>query len=306
MGCGTSTLPVGPRGEKGEEGEWVAAESPRASGKASISPAASLASGESSLGTKASQVAAEPRCEELAEARSGGQVNVDLFEAKASGDEEQKVPVLLGRYFGAQGVHPFCKSDKVHTTPRPAYDAAMTKRLQQRQSVELVRERTASEVRLAGGAASASPSREQQILRGKRRLQRRLQRLHLDSVEMADDGNCQFRALSHELYGTQKRYKEVRSMAVAHMQAGPEEFRAFFEKDEDWETYITGMAKNCTWGDELTLRAVADAAGVKIHLVTSDSDNWYLEYQPADGASIRELFLNYISPIHYNALKPGK
>jgi hypothetical protein len=30
-------------------------------------------------------------------------------------------------------------------------------------------------------------------------------------VEMQDDGNCQFRALSHELYGTQKHHERVRA-----------------------------------------------------------------------------------------------
>jgi hypothetical protein len=33
-------------------------------------------------------------------------------------------------------------------------------------------------------------------------------------------------------------------------------------------------------GDELTLRAVSDALGVKIHIVTTLKENWLLHYEP--------------------------
>ena len=109
-------------------------------------------------------------------------------------------------------------------------------------------------------------------------------------------------------------------------------------------------------GDELTLRAVSDALGVKIHIVTTLKENWLLHYEPdelkvcclldfltlrvlllrrivlallfffrlrypsalfttphitvpttqvhEDGAASRQLFLSYVSPIHYNTVAP--
>jgi hypothetical protein len=39
---------------------------------------------------------------------------------------------------------------------------------------------------------------------------------------MGDDGNCQFRSCSQQLYGTQERYQIVREKAVAHMVANAE------------------------------------------------------------------------------------
>lgn len=133
------------------------------------------------------------------------------------------------------------------------------------------------------------------------RLAARLDRLNLDVVAMAGDGNCQFRALSHELYGTADHHLVVRKAAISHITSRRTEFDCFL--GEDFDSYVRGMARACTWGDELTLRAVCDAYGVIINVVTSDVANWWLTYKPAELKNPRELFLTYVAPIHYNAVR---
>ena len=80
------------------------------------------------------------------------------------------------------------------------------------------------------------------------------------------------------------------------------------------------MAQPRCWGDELTLRAAAEAYGVTVHVVTTEKEHWLLHYNdddapppgPApDGAAAsaaaaarREAFLAYVSPIHYNVVVP--
>lgn len=151
-----------------------------------------------------------------------------------------------------------------------------------------------------------NPSTEDTILHGDQLLKQRLQQLSLAVQEMEDDGNCQFRAMSTELYGTQDRHQEVRNIAVAHMKKRPDEFSVFFEAEE-FDQYLRGMAEPRTWGDELTLRAITDALCVKIHVITTTEENWYLHYDPDDGREpVRQLFLTYLSPIHYNTLRPTK
>jgi len=66
---------------------------------------------------------------------------------------------------------------------------------------------------------------------------------------------------------------------------------------------MQAMSKPGTWGDELTLRAACDLFGVTIRCITSGDSNWYITYRPRVALLPRELFLAYISPIHYNTLR---
>lgn len=214
---------------------------------------------------------------------------------------------------------------------RPRYDrivaARLTHRYGGRQLAQLVKVATVWRRRAAAneGAGRSEGSGEGLVARemaaeqrakllpsdakvqeGKELLRQRCAFLGLRQVEMKDDGNCQFRAVSQELFGTQQHHATVRAEVVAHMRRQEAEYRSLFDEGE-WRTYVAQMARDGEWGDELTLKAAADAFQVKIHVVTSTNNNWYLMYQPdkTDRKMGRELFLTYIAPIHYNALEPS-
>jgi len=76
-----------------------------------------------------------------------------------------------------------------------------------------------------------SRAREDRIEEGMKLLQQRLVFLKLRAVVMEDDGNCQFRALSSELFGTQEHHPEVRGRAVDWLMQHPEDY-AFYVGDE--------------------------------------------------------------------------
>ena len=151
-------------------------------------------------------------------------------------------------------------------------------------------------------------------------LKERLHSLGLDSVEMEGDGNCQFRSIADQLFGSQQHHELVRAMAIAHMRAAADFFGMYFETEGEFESYLRNMARSRTWGDELTLRACVEAFGCIAHVITSESMNWYLMYTPEsapDEAALaqacarkrlpppkpkKEIFISYISPIHYNAI----
>lgn len=154
---------------------------------------------------------------------------------------------------------------------------------------------------------NASPSREQQIEDGKALLEQRCAFLGLREVEMEDDGNCQFRAISQELFGTQRHHEHVRAAVVSYLRTHPGEYSPLFAPGE-WQSYLADMANPRTWGDELTLRAAADTFEVLVHLVTSSDSNWYLVYHPSatPNADARQLFLAYVAPIHYNTVEAAR
>ena len=151
-------------------------------------------------------------------------------------------------------------------------------------------------------------------------LKERLHSLGLESVEMEGDGNCQFRAFADQLFGSQQHHDLVRKQAIAHMRASADFFGIYFESEREFDAYMRDMARSRTWGDELTLRACVEAFGCIAHVITSESANWYLMYTPestpdetalaqacarkrlAAPKAKKEVFVSYISPIHYNAI----
>ena len=151
-------------------------------------------------------------------------------------------------------------------------------------------------------AGATLPDVEAAIVRGKKLLGERLRNLRLESVSVKDDGACQFRAFSQQLYGTQEHHRAVRAKVVQHMRQEETFFGAMFDEGE-LPIYLQTMDRSRTWGDELTLRAFADSFSVCVHVVASTDQNWHLVYWPPEGMKVRKhVFLTYLSPVHYDAL----
>lgn len=139
------------------------------------------------------------------------------------------------------------------------------------------------------------------------RLAERLQKLKLDMFVMEGDGNCQFRSVSFNLYGSEHHHLLVRRRALDHMRQHAPEYEPFLGDAAAWAYYLKEMACFSTWGDELTLRAICDSYGFVFNVVTSEQHNWLMRYTPQvlqkyDG-SPKEIFLTYIAPCHYNAIR---
>merc|ERR1719393_560509 len=80
-------------------------------------------------------------------------------------------------------------------------------------------------------------------------------RHNCEEVRVDGDGNCQFRALSLGLYGSEDHHADVRANIVQHLRENPETYSAFMEPDEDFTEYINRISQDGQWGDEVTLRA---------------------------------------------------
>ena len=131
-------------------------------------------------------------------------------------------------------------------------------------------------------------------------LSKRLEFHGLRTIEIDGDGNCQFRAVSQQLFGSEEHHMLVRERAVSYMIERKAEFSCFFP-GRAFDRYLTKMARSREWGDELTLRAICNALGVAIHVITSTSENWYLKYTPDEQQTAKQIFLGYVAPAHYNA-----
>ena len=162
-----------------------------------------------------------------------------------------------------------------------------------------------SEAERSKAAAFTKMGREDQIVEGLKLLTDRATFIGVHILQMADDGNCQFRALSHELFGHERHHLVVRARVIAYLRAHASEYSFYVGDESDWSHYLSVMCQDRTWGDELTLRAASEAFGSVVHVVTSEKENWLLQYgQPLDEPRQRHLFLAYVSPIHYNVVAP--
>lgn len=133
--------------------------------------------------------------------------------------------------------------------------------------------------------------------------ERLLQRLHaygLLEKKVSGDGNCQFRAISDQLFKTPEHHKYIRKYAVKQLK----EFRSLYEGyvPMKYKHYCKKMSKSGEWGDHLTLQAAADKFAAKICLLTSFRDQCFVEIVPQQQEPQREIWLSFWSEVHYNSV----
>jgi len=97
----------------------------------------------------------------------------------------------------------------------------------------------------------------------------RMESIGLHIVPIDPDGNCLFRALSHQLYCTEDRHAELRRKCVEHMQEHRERFEIFCTSDFDG--HCRRMAMGGTWASELEIRALEEIGDRLFLIYNSDS-----------------------------------
>jgi hypothetical protein len=151
-------------------------------------------------------------------------------------------------------------------------------------------------------------ARAEKIRSGVALIEQRLSHLRLEQCAMRDDGSCCFRSIAHQVFGDADRHHaHVRRVVVQHMKQHSDDFSFLFDGEAEFQRYLESMSQLGTWGDELTLRAASDALRCTIHVLTSEKDHFYICYRPAASEVASRppplnIFLAYLSPIHYNSI----
>ncbi|KAK9061559.1 hypothetical protein SSX86_018741 [Deinandra increscens subsp. villosa] len=134
------------------------------------------------------------------------------------------------------------------------------------------------------------------------RLLDRLQLYQLVESKVRGDGNCQFRALSDQVYRTTEHHKFVRQQIVNQLELHAEIYEGYVPMA--YADYLKNMSKVGEWGDHVTLQAAADLYGIKIFVITSFKDTCYIEIVPSVQRSNRVIFLSFWAEVHYNSIYP--
>lgn len=116
-------------------------------------------------------------------------------------------------------------------------------------------------------------------------------------VPIEGDGNCLFRAISHQLYGDESFHGSVRKEAVAHLRAHGD-FYSEFCAGEGLEARVRRMSRDGEWGDHLELQALAEVHSASVE-VYCDREFPIVVYA---GGSDRTFRLYYKGLVHYDSL----
>ncbi|KAM3689215.1 hypothetical protein ACJW31_09G028800 [Castanea mollissima] len=134
------------------------------------------------------------------------------------------------------------------------------------------------------------------------RLLDRLQTYDFVERTIQGDGNCQFRALSDQLYQTPDNHKFVRQQVVSQLRSHPEVYEGYVPMQ--YEDYLEKISESGEWGDHVTLQAAADSFGVKIFVVTSFKDTCCIEIVPNFQKPKKVIFVSFWAEVHYNSINP--
>lgn len=117
-------------------------------------------------------------------------------------------------------------------------------------------------------AASAElyESVEQKKSASRKRLQEVISQHDARVTPIEEDGNCQFRALSMTLYGTQHHHQQIRAQVVERMRARRHLYENFVQ--EPYLGYLERMAQDGEWGDSVTLQAASDMLERSVRVFT--------------------------------------
>ena len=136
------------------------------------------------------------------------------------------------------------------------------------------------------------------------RLRERLARQGLEPVDVAGDGNCFFRAVSHQLFSTDEHHHQVRTGAINYMIQNPEIFIESIAEDS-FLTYITAMSRSGTWCDNAVIQAVANANNCQI-FITESATNFQEQTvitPQSSGCVPSQIHIGHLEEIHYVSTK---
>ena len=135
---------------------------------------------------------------------------------------------------------------------------------------------------------------------------------NLQIKEVKGDGNCLFRAVSDQVYGTDQYYELLREKCMDYLVI----MRRFFEPyiGENFDEYIKEKRKNQTWGDDIELEALSEiySRPVEIYkgsdkpLKTFHENKYYSNYDTnsAINFTLYPIRLSYHKGNHYNSIIP--
>ena len=138
------------------------------------------------------------------------------------------------------------------------------------------------------------------------RFQEQLRTAKLSVTDVQSDGNSQFRALAHQIYGTEDAHSVVRLLVMSEILAHPSLYERFIAiRGMETQKYVSVLAKDGSCGDHLTFCAFTNFYGVDL-LIYSPMFSHPLLVQSRNPQTTPVMCISFIDDTHYQSLSSSK
>ena len=138
-------------------------------------------------------------------------------------------------------------------------------------------------------------------------LTTRLARIGRKPVSIVGDGNCFFRSVSHQLYGTEDCHPQIRALAIEHLINCPEHF-VEYNTYQSWLQYLQNMSRLGVWTDHIIIQAVANKHNLRINITESapnfSESTTVSSIYTGSEARRRSIYIGHLDELHYVSTTP--
>lgn len=120
--------------------------------------------------------------------------------------------------------------------------------------------------------------------------------------DVANDGNCFFRAVSDQLYGTEQFHYDLRQRACDYIVRNKQLFIDFVNDDQSFDEYVADMRTDGIWADHIEIQAISMTCGVNIRVHQSGKPSYDIRNHLAADAPV--IHLSYHFGEHYASVRP--
>ena len=132
-------------------------------------------------------------------------------------------------------------------------------------------------------------------------LNYRLRLLGLRPLDVGGEGDCFFRAVSHQLFGDPNHHLHIRLAGIQYLRNHPERFIES-NTENSWNDYLINMSMQGTWCDAIIVQAVAESQNVQIYIVESNENFAGVTLIEPDDSSQQPpttIYIGHVDEIHY-------
>lgn len=130
-------------------------------------------------------------------------------------------------------------------------------------------------------------------------FENKMRQFNLKVVKIQADGNCLFRAISHQLHGNENLHQNLREQCCDHIE-NDKDFYAPFMGGQDFNSYIARMRQNRVWADNLEIQALSEMLNAEIQIYHTQSIPTVIFAENTKPKTIIRLFYN--NTVHYDSI----